>query len=923
MSTRSYTGTEDKDEKEVLANLTRSKIPGDVFDADTFSPFKYLDWDPKELNNWLGVVEDAVDVLVNKYHKGFNTSTNSFTAILGSFTTNQKHCTKVEESMAEARRLIENRNQKRLYSLYMENMKLQFATEIVERVIEMSRVPDLLKQYLKKKQYLHGVLLLSRAIDALFEDDLKDIGALKDIHDNILETRNHLSEDLLDQLDAQIYLKSSGPRSRLQNAESFQSTVQPVDDVSLVVSQYGATANTSSNQLSIDPGVSTSDIDSTLRPLLAQEALPEFIRNPEQDSTRYMTLLTHALHRLQRLPAARTGLLKRLRPALRAIIESETNAIKQEAFSSPRSQASRRGSTWAHNTLIELLKQVFSAFTRVLFNHNLVCRLLNSLESVPFSEDAYGIVRCWFEMQSETWAMLLSYLQQSSHPSVPTLRTVSHSNTLEISSPSAMGSSNQMKLNFSFADSCVASVSGISQNGEKRPSVVGSPVAVQEPNTTSNLNWIPVLPDNILIIYQPVMDFTDQAKNLTGVQRKHQGDMLRDMLASFVKVSFVPRVRADANFRVNEIFANSFAFALHESGSRSEHDNDRLTPGLAVSVFEVSGVIEHIMDDYFRLPYDKMALQECIIGILTRVLGRYQEKFQEVTSGIYSVCLVGDPAVIEILRQDPIYQQNHAFKTITKLTQAEFFKQEIPVYYRLLNQLDRLDQGQLLLDPKQWQLIAVISESLTWLLQRVVTLTNPSSSGQLFEIPPNIQHGFQLLAEKCTMLLRIEFHCHSFYFLGNMVSCDYASRDETSEAEKFVVDLNKDLCSADEALSTVLSQPREILDHIFGTQVLVVTLILIRNAAAMQNKLINRQGQARILRNIFALQQNLALVAPNSNPSLDRARQYWELLKETDVDVFLQSHQMLYSQEEIIAIKNLHRVFAEARARSKPIVTLP
>lgn len=51
MSRRSITShpsySDDGQVANVLDQLSKARIPNDVFDADIFSPFKYLDWDPK------------------------------------------------------------------------------------------------------------------------------------------------------------------------------------------------------------------------------------------------------------------------------------------------------------------------------------------------------------------------------------------------------------------------------------------------------------------------------------------------------------------------------------------------------------------------------------------------------------------------------------------------------------------------------------------------------------------------------------------------------------------------------------------------------------------------------------------------------------------------------------------------------------
>lgn len=461
----------------------------------------------------------------------------------------------------------------------MENLKLQYAVVIMDRVMEISKLPDLVKQYLQKRQYLHAVVLLNRAILALFEDDLKDIGALKDTHDRLLETRNHLSEDLLEQLDIQLYVSAKPNGLKFHDSAGIDERKTEPDSSS--------ESNTKLS-LDIDLSISVSDIDKDLRLLLSEEASERYIRYPQRDCKRYITLLVHALHRLQRLPVARTILLKRIRPALHAIVENETNVLKQEVFLSQRTQtASRQGSSWAHDTITELLRRLFNIFINVLENHLTVFHLLLELDQTPFNNESYGIIRVWFEMQNETWATLLSYLQSSVR--VP-ITTIQQNRIENVESPPSISHTSSFSLNltFSFTNSSVDSIR-LSEPKHLNPGAA--------PTTAENecsQTWIPILPENILAIYRPVMNFVDQVKALGVIQRKYQGDILRDLLEQYVNTSFVPRVRADANYKVDSIFVGVYAFNVHD-GKRTNRT------GISVSAVEVADVIDHIMVCLFLL----------------------------------------------------------------------------------------------------------------------------------------------------------------------------------------------------------------------------------------------------------------------------------------------------------------------------------
>lgn len=59
--------------------------------------------------------------------------------------------------------------------------------------------------------------------------------------------------------------------------------------------------------------------------------------------------------------------------------------------------------------------------------------------------------------------------------------------------------------------------------------------------------------------------------------------------------------------------------------------------------------------------------------------------------------------------------------------------------------------------------------------------------------------------------------------------------------------------------------------------------------------------------------------------NLDNARQFWELLKEKDLDAFITAHPASYAPDDYQAIKGLYRAFNDAhgKIRSNPIAKLP
>jgi hypothetical protein len=142
------------------------------------------------------------------------------------------------------------------------------------------------------------------------------------------------------------------------------------------------------------------------------------------------------------------------------------------------------------------------------------------------------------------------------------------------------------------------------------------------------------------------------------------------------------------------------------------------------------------------------------------------------------------------------------------------------------------------------------------------------------------------------------------------------------------------LALVDEALGKYLGTARR--KYVMGGTAELVTQILVKNMAHLQDKRVNQRGVAKIVRNFFALQQNLTNIEGASASSaaaaalaaggggaesgasggtagrleehFDRARQYYELLNYTKEDLLLWQLENpdMFSADEYAALMQIH-----------------
>jgi len=305
---------------------------------------------------------------------------------------------------------------------------------------------------------------------------------------------------------------------------------------------------------------------------------------------------------------------------------------------------------------------------------------------------------------------------------------------------------------------------------------------------------------------------------------------------------------------------------------------------------------------------------------------------------------------------------------------AQYFSPVNPIYAPLFQKHARIDRAALTFDTRVWAQMALMAESLEWLADRVYHLnvfapelsrlfqegdaqTQQRGARTLYrragqkhaarQNGPHLdsfrkqqalerkRHGAQLpavlsrrseldqkrwslaesclsLADRCLFLMRLELHSHLFFFLSEMQGGSYWCLHDSSEPDAFVLELNRDLCLIDDAIGKYLGAARR--RYVLGGTAELVTQILVRNMALLQDKRVNQRGVAKIVRNCFALQQNItniegasaaataaaahaqsvgggAEVSGSSGGRLeeqfDRARQYYELLNFTQEELLL------------------------------------
>jgi hypothetical protein len=228
--------------EEVLGILLSSGgIPENFFDEEEFNPFLlWKDSEPaatqgqsiiKRLNSWKNLVEQSVDLVIDRYHYGFNTSTRSFSNILEVFTQCQEEVQEIENTL-QSKRLQSAQTvqiQKQLRDLWFQQQVFHNMIDIMDKIEYVTSVPPLLDELLERKQFLHAVRVIQAAINLLVSPKLSEVDALSEIRKDLLTRRNVMQEMLIEELHNHIYLKKLIEASGDVEGEAVPQTPQKTE----------------------------------------------------------------------------------------------------------------------------------------------------------------------------------------------------------------------------------------------------------------------------------------------------------------------------------------------------------------------------------------------------------------------------------------------------------------------------------------------------------------------------------------------------------------------------------------------------------------------------------------------------------------------------------------------------------------------
>lgn len=363
-------------------------------------------------------LQNALKVIVNEHHQGFNSSIGTFHTIQAAIQASQARVRTLRGGLVEAKRdLVGGQQKPELKALATSSQAYDSMLQTINHIEAMQLVPDRLEAQIREKRYLGAVENLQEALSLARKPELEEIGALSELRVHLSNQEQILTDLLVEELHNHLYLKSpyceerwKGHMARSEGASINGGSDGPSGELDDDRAIY--------NFLSTYDGSKAMQEDTS--------------RNPEADTFYYIQLLIESLNRMDRLELAADKIEERLPVELFKVLERTLSEVEQRhpqsiMKSDRRRQQLASGGISAgpdaeqRATLEDLLTMLYAKFEAIAEGHRVLYDVTTAIlkrDAVPASEAKTlnrSFRELWKLLQSEIRSLLHDHLATNGH----------------------------------------------------------------------------------------------------------------------------------------------------------------------------------------------------------------------------------------------------------------------------------------------------------------------------------------------------------------------------------------------------------------------------------------------------------------------------------------------------------------------------
>lgn len=349
-------------------------------------------------------LQQALKAIVNEHHQGFNSSIGTFHQIQSSLQSSQYRVRNLKSSLTSAKSQLSTAKPE-LGEFAQASQNYDNMLQILDTIEKLQLVPEKLEARISEKRFLTAVDILQEALKMIRKSDIQSIGALSDLRTYLTNQEVSLTDILIEELHAHLYLKSPYCEDRWKEYARNQ--------VKGDVAHRAETDVRGRKLYYFLDGLDTSEA-----------MTDDSARNPESDTFQYIRLVIEALNKMNRLDEAVDTIEQRLPVELFKVVEKSNNEVAQRHPSILRAYASSKGaqskaeieSDEMRTTLLnDLLWTLYARFEAIAESHRVVHDVVVGIvrrEGLSSSSATLtrGFKELWKLYQSEMRSILHDYL---------------------------------------------------------------------------------------------------------------------------------------------------------------------------------------------------------------------------------------------------------------------------------------------------------------------------------------------------------------------------------------------------------------------------------------------------------------------------------------------------------------------------------
>lgn len=845
-------------------------------------------------------LQNALKVIVNEHHQGFNSSIGTFHKIQAAIFASQHRVRTLKAGLLAAKGSLAS-TRPELKSFAQSSQEYDHMLSVLATIEQLQSVPEMLEAEISEKRFLAAVETLQDALKLIRKPELEDIGALSDLRVYLGNQEHSLTDILVEELHSHLYLKSPYCEARWKahaKRDTARGAISPEDRaLHTFLESYNG----------------------------AEPMQEDTTKNPEADTFYYIQLLTEALNNMSRLDVVVDAIEHRLPVELFRVVERSHTEVEQRHPNTFRTNTRARPETLSRNegqggeqnaTLDDLLTTLFAKFEAIAEGHSVLHCVIAALLKREGSLDGptlnRGFRELWKLLQSEIRTLLHDHLassgdlghgsRQENDPTTNIFRPRPRDKTRRLfkltdtDNKSAELATEREDLEYILK----ASVPGlVNRNARDASKETDDNDALPDRSATGHKLLVEPSIFNMSILLPPCLSFLNRLREVVPPNSSVVASTLESFLDDFLINVFYPQLEETLLDLSSQCFSDITAFQSHPQWQ--QHAQKPIFKG-TVQFFNI---IEGVCQMLDTLPHEQ-SFSQLVIGQMRSYYDRCYnwskgllQRAQMTQDETPRMRLAADLATGGSVQQTVV---DLLTNTDPEKTTSLVNDESSALLAQALNH--PIDEADLIHDRKALAALCVLHTSMKWLATRsksleyisprAVDTTNLQShhsrrwttNANLPSAPSHpylpldnataeqfngVVFSFAELSSLTLRTLHIDLRLHLLHGTSVAMRNSYALNQPYNDPDPAILALATSISSYDAQLNS----------HLLPAQYdfLTENLDALANAALVKFvslvPAMDSHGNSRMQLNVLVLQQALKSVQPSA--TLERAARFYEL----------------------------------------------